>query len=302
MTLDDLRVFIVVATERSFSRAGRKLRRTQPAISQTIRRLEDACGERLIDRSLRDGTLTDAGRLLLDYAHRVTALADEASSALAGLRDLRTGRVTIGANEAGVHMLLPILAEYRTRYPDILVDIRRVPSRQMAQEVLLRTLDFGVLTFAPAERDLQSLVIGADDLVLLVAPGHPLTKQKVVTIEDVGKQPIIAHNDPSPARDRVLRLYEQRHAELNIRISLPSLDGIKRAVEMGLGVAVLPRRCAVSELARRTLTAIVVPGLRSPRSLRLISRRSGDLSHAAQAFVEVARKYGSRASTRATSS
>ncbi|MGE3343602.1 MAG: LysR family transcriptional regulator [Vicinamibacterales bacterium] len=300
MTLDDLRVFIVVATERSFSRAGRKLRRTQPAISQTIRRLEDACGERLIDRSLRDGTLTDAGRLLLDYAHRVTALADEASSALAGLRDLRTGRVTIGANEAGVHMLLPILAEYRTRYPDILVDIRRVPSRQMAQEVLLRTLDFGVLTFAPAERDLQSLVIGADDLVLLVAPGHPLTKQKVVTIEDVGKQPIIAHNDPSPARDRVLRLYEQRHAELNIRISLPSLDGIKRAVEMGLGVAVLPRRCAVSELARRTLTAIVVPGLRSPRSLRLISRRSGDLSHAAQAFVEVARKYGSRASTRAT--
>lgn len=300
MTLDDLRVFIVVATERSFSRAGRKLRRTQPAISQTIRRLEDACGERLIDRSLRDGTLTDAGRLLLDYAHRVTALADEASSALAGLRDLRTGRVTIGANEAGVHMLLPILAEYRTRYPDILVDIRRVPSRQMAQEVLLRTLDFGVLTFAPAERDLQSLVIGADDLVLLVAPGHPLTQQKVVTIEDVGKQPIIAHNDPSPARDRVLRLYEQRHAELNIRISLPSLDGIKRAVEMGLGVAVLPRRCAVSELARRTLTAIVVPGLRSPRSLRLISRRSGDLSHAAQAFVEVARKYGSRASTRAT--
>lgn len=302
MTLDDLRVFIVVATERSFSRAGRKLRRTQPAISQTIRRLEDACGERLIDRSLRDGTLTDAGRLLLDYAHRVTALADEASSALAGLRDLRTGRVTIGANEAGVHMLLPILAEYRSRHPDILVDIRRVPSRQMAQEVLLRTLDFGVLTFAPAERDLQSLVIGADDLVLLVAPGHPLTKQKVVTIEDVGRQPIIAHNDPSPARDRVLRLYEQRHAELNIRISLPSLDGIKRAVEMGLGVAVLPRRCAVSELARRTLTAIVVPGLRSPRSLRLISRRSGDLSHAAQAFVEVARKYGSRASTRVTSS
>ncbi len=302
MTLDDLRVFITVATERSFSRAGRKLRRTQPAVSQTIRRLEDACGERLIDRSLRDGTLTDAGRLLLDYAQRVTSLADEASAALAGLRDLRTGRVTIGANEAGVHMLLPILAEYRSRYPDILVDIRRVPSRQVAQEVLLRTLDFGVLTFAPAERDLQSLVIGADDLVLLVTPGHPLTKQKVVTIEDVGRQPIIAHNDPSPARDRVLRLYEQRHAELNIRISLPSLDGIKRAVEMGLGVAVLPKRCAVSELARRTLTAIVVPGLRAPRSLRLISRRSGDLSHAAQAFIDVARKYGSRASTRATSS
>lgn len=302
MTLEDLRVFTVVATERSFSRAARKLRRTQPAISQTIRRLEDSCGERLIDRSLRDGTLTDAGQLLLDYAQRVTGLAEEATRALAGLRDLRTGRVAIGANEAGVHTLLPILEEYRNRYPDVLIDVRRVPSRQMAQEVLLRTLDFGVLTFAPAERDLQSLPIGADDLVLLVAPGHPLTRQKVVTIEDVGRQPIIAHNDPSPARDRVLRLYEQRHAELNIRISLPSLDGIKRAVEMGMGVAVLPKRCAVAEIARGHLAAIIVPGLRSPRSLRLISRKSGELSHAAQAFVDVARKYGSRPSTRATSS
>ena len=106
-------------------------------------------------------------------------------------------------------------------------------------------------------------------------------------MEEMGRQPIIAHNDPSPARERVLRLYEQRHAPLNIRMSLPSLDGIKRAVEMGLGVALLPRRCAHGEIARGQLVEVRVPDLRSPRQVRFIYRRDGDLSHAAQAFLEV---------------
>ena len=85
---------------------------------------------------------------------------------------------------------------------------------------------------------------------MLAHPTHPLASRKRVTIEEVGRQTVIAHNDPSPARERVLRLYERRHAPINIQIALPSLDGIKRAVEMGLGVAVLPRRCALARSPR----------------------------------------------------
>lgn len=290
MTLEDLRVFAMVAAERSFSRAARKLRRTQPAVSQAIRRLEDGTGEQLIDRSSRDGTLTDAGEVLLDYAARLLRLVDEAAGAVADLRDIKKGRVLVGANEAGVHAVLPLIAAFQQDYPGILVEVRRIPSRQMAQEVLLRTVDFGVLTFNPPEKELLSLLLGTDELVLLVKPDHPLAGRKQITMEEVGRQAIIAHNDPSPARDRVLRLYEQRHAPLNIRISLPSLDGIKRAVETGLGVALLPRRCALGEIARGQLAEVRVPELRSPRQLRFVYRRDGDLSHAAQAFLDVARR------------
>jgi DNA-binding transcriptional LysR family regulator len=290
MTFEDLRVFAMVAAERSFSRAARKLRRTQPAVSQAIRRLEDGTGEQLIDRSSRDGTLTDAGEVLLEYATRLLRLVDEAAGAVADLRDIKKGRVLVGANEAGVHAVLPLIAAFRQEYPGILVEVRRIPSRQMAQEVLLRTVDFGVLTFNPPERELLSLLLGTDELVLLVKPDHPLAARKQVTMEEVGRQTIIAHNDPSPARDRVLRLYEQRHAPLNIRISLPSLDGIKRAVETGLGVALLPRRCALGEIARGQLAEVRVPELRTPRQLRFVYRRDGDLSHAAQAFLDVTRR------------
>jgi DNA-binding transcriptional LysR family regulator len=290
MTLDDLRVLAAVAGERGFSRAARTLHRTQPAVSQAIRRLEVEAGETLIDRSTRDGTLTDAGALLLDYAARLIRLADEAAGAMGDLRHLRTGRVLIGANEGGVHAVLPIIAAFHRQHPEVLVDVRRIPSRLMSQEVLLKALDFGVITFSPPDRNLESLLLGMDELVLLVPPGHPLARRRKVTMEEMGRQPVIAHNDPSPARDRVLRLYEQRHASLRICMSLPSLDAIKRAVEMGLGVALLPRRCAQSEIARGKLVEVQVPELRSPRPLRFIYRRSGDLSHAARAFLEVARR------------
>jgi DNA-binding transcriptional LysR family regulator len=278
----------MVAAERSFSKAARKLRRTQPAVSQAIRRLEQATGERLVDRSSRDGTLTDAGALLLDYAQRLLRLADEASGAVTQLRDVKKGRVLIGANEGAVHAVLPLIEAFHRLHPGVLVEVRRMAARHIPQEILLRTLDFGVLTFKPAERELASQPLGTDELVLLVAPSHPLAGRGEITMEEMGQQSVIAHNDPSPARDTVLRLYEQRHAALNICMSLPSLDGIKRAVEMGLGVALLPRRCAQGELGRGQLVAVGVPELRSPRQIRFVYRKDAGLSHAARAFLQLA--------------
>jgi DNA-binding transcriptional LysR family regulator len=290
MTFEDLRVFVTVAAERSFSRAARKLRRTQPAVSQAIRRLELAAGERLIDRSSRDGTLTDAGEVLLEYGARLIRLADEAAGAVADLRDARSGRVVIGANEGGVHAVLPLIAAFRQDHPAILVEVRRLSARQMPQEVSLRAVDFGVVTFNPPDRELSSLVVTTDELVLLVRPDHPLAGRRQITMEEMGRQTVIAHNEQSPTRERVLKLYEQRQTQLNIRLSLPSLDAIKRAVETGLGVALLPRRCAQGEISRGELVEIHVPELRSPRQVRLVHRREAQLSHAARAFLEVARR------------
>jgi DNA-binding transcriptional LysR family regulator len=244
VTFEDLRVFSTVAAERSFSKAARKLRRTQPAVSQAIRRLEHATGERLVDRSSRDGTLTDAGTLLLDYAQRLLRLADEASGAVTELRDVKKGRVLIGANEGAVHAVLPLIEAFIASIPGVLVEVRRVAARHIPQELLLRTLDFGVLTFKPAERELASQPLGTDELVLLVSPAHPLAGRGDITDGGDGAAVGDRAQRPLAARDAVLRLYEQRHAALNICMSLPSLDGIKRAVEMGLGVALLPRRCA----------------------------------------------------------
>jgi DNA-binding transcriptional LysR family regulator len=287
MQLPDLAAFLAVASDRSFSAAARRLHRTQPAISQAVRRIEDELGERLFDRSSRDGTLTEAGHLLHDYAQRLLALANEAETAVRELQQVRRGRVIIGANEAAVHSLLPHVERFALDHPNVVVDVRRVASRQIANAVLDRSLDFGVLTFQPADRGVQTLSLGGDEVVLLTSPKHPLAGRRRVTLGEVGRQVVIAHNDPSPTRDRVLRAYERRQTSINIQISLPSLDGIKRAVEMGLGVALLPRRCALTEIARGHLAAVRVPELGAQRTVRLVFRRTGERSRAAEAFLDL---------------
>jgi DNA-binding transcriptional LysR family regulator len=290
MQLQDLNAFVVVAADRSFSKAAKRLRRTQPAISQAIRRLEDELGDKLFDRTSRNGALTEAGALLLDHATKLLRLAAEAEAAVRELQHVRRGRVAIGANEAAVHAVLPIIQRFARDNPHALVEVRRVRSRQIAAELLERSLDFGVLTFQPPEKGLHAISLGSDELVMLANPTHRLASRTRVTIEEVGRETVIAHNDPSPARDRVLRLYERKHASINIQIALPSLDGIKRAVEMGLGVAVLPRRCALTEIARGHLVAVKVPELSSPRTVRLVYRKAGELSRAASAFLDIARR------------
>lgn len=289
MDLQTITTFLAVAHERSFSRAAAKVHRTQPAVSQAVRRLEADLGEELFDRSSKNGTLTDAGRVLQNYGQRLVRLAEETESAMRELRDLRRGRVLIGANEAAVHTLLPLIARFRLRHPHIAIDVRRVPARQIAVEVQQGSLDFGALTFRPSEAGLLEVRVGSDELVLLVPPTHPFARRAQVTMEEVAGEPMVAHNDPSPARERVLRLFAERRIALNMVIALPSLDGIKRAVELQLGVALLPRRCAVTEIASGRLLALPVTGISRKRQLTLVCRRA-HRSHAAEAFLAVAQE------------
>src|ERR1044071_3310882 len=184
MELSALKIFLTVAHERSFSRAAAKVHRTQPAVSQAIRRLELELGEQLFDRSSKTGTLTEAGRMLQNYGQRLIRLAEETESAVRDLRDLRRGRVLIGANEAAVHTLLPLISRFRQRHPEITIDVRRVPARQIAVEVQQGSLDFGALTFHPLEPGLLELTIGSDELVLLVPPAHRLSSRRQVTMEE----------------------------------------------------------------------------------------------------------------------
>jgi len=290
MELSELRVFLRVASERSFSRAAMKMHRTQPAVSQSIRRIETDLGERLFDRSTKDATLTEAGRLLKEYAERMLRIEEEAEAAVRELKDLQRGRVLIGANEASVHVVLPLIARYRQEHPLVHVDVRRVHARQIGAEVAQGGLDFGVLTFQPAETGLKSVILGQDELVMLVHPANPLAKRREVAISECARQTVVAHNDPSHVRERVLRLFEQHHIPANILISLPSLEGIKRAVAMQLGVALLPRRCAEAEIERGELIALQVRDIRLRRQVRLIYRKAGERSHAAAAFLTVVEK------------
>jgi DNA-binding transcriptional LysR family regulator len=130
--------------------------------------------------------------------------------------------------------------------------------------------------------------LGDDELVVIVYPGHPFARKAKVTVAEWARGPIIFHNDPSPTRERAVRAADERKTPLNVRVAVPTLDGVKIAVEMRMGISLLPRSCVLSELKRKQLVAVPIPELRMPRPIRLVYRRGGTLSQAAAAFLDVA--------------
>ncbi len=289
MELHQLETFLAVAEERSFSRAAMRLHRTQPAISQVIRKLEEAVGEVLFDRAARDGSLTAAGELLREYAARLLALRREASSAMQELKSLERGQLQLAANEYTCLYLLPVLDAFRKQHPKIDVTVHRSLASQIPEELNLRTIELGVISFKPDTEQYRSVAVYADTLAFIANPRHALAREKRVSITELGEETFVAHNVPSPLRKRVIETFEKHRTPLNMRIELPSIEAIKRFVAMGNGVALVPRLTCARELETGELVAVPVDELEFRRLLRLVYRRNSKLSYAATAFLQTVR-------------
>ncbi len=287
MDLFQLETFMAVAVERSFSRAATKLHRTQPAVSQVIRKLETEMDEVLFDRSARDATLTAAGEVLREYAERLLNLRGEATTALSELRSLHRGRLNLAANEYTCLYLLPVIDAFRRLSPQIQVTVQRSLASRMTEELLQHSVEIGIVSYRPDDPQVRSIVVYRDELVFVMHPGHPLAHAKEVSIHQLGAENFIAHNVPSPIRQKVVQAFQRHRTPLNMAVELPSLEAIKRFVAMGNGVALLPGLTARPEIERGELVQLRVPELSFERRLRIVHRRQATLSHASLAFLKV---------------
>ncbi len=287
MDLSELQVFLTVAREGSFSRAAERLYRTQPAVSLAIRKLEDSLGQPLFVRGARPVRMTDAGTLLRDYAERLLNLRDEVKKGLLELQGLKRGELSLGVNESSIHALLPALAKYREVHPGVQVRLHRMFSRDIPHEVVNYRLDLGAVSFVPRETQLQATEILKDELTLVVPPKHALARRKEVDVEELGKENFIAHIVESPFRRKVIELFARHRTPLNMPIEMPTIESIKRFVQMGMGVAIVPRMCVTWEIAHGWLKEIKLRQLNIPRHLYIVARRGARLPYAAAEFMRM---------------
>lgn len=287
MDMWQLETFLAVVEERGFSRAAVRLSRTQPAVSQTIRRLEDELGEQLFERSSREGTLTSAGELLRSYAERLLRLRAEAQVAMDELRSLERGRLVMAANEYTCLYLLPVLDEFRKVCPHIGVTVQRALASRIPEHLMERSVEFGTVTFRPDPAQFRAIAVYSDSTAFVMSPEHPLARLKEVPIRDLGAQNFVAHNVASPLRRKVIETFASHQTPLNLGVELPSLDAVKRYVAMGNGVALVPGLTVERELARGELVKVEIPELSINRTLWLVCRRSTKPSHAGAAFLRV---------------
>jgi DNA-binding transcriptional LysR family regulator len=160
-------------------------------------------------------------------------------------------------------------------------------SRDIPHEVVNYRLDLGAVSFVPRDAQLQTTEILKDELTLVVPLKHWLAKRKEVEIEELGKEAFIAHIVESPFRRRVIELFARHRTALHMPMEMPTIESMKRFVQMGMGVAIVPRMCVTWELEHGWLKEVKIRQLSIPRHLYLISRRGARLPQAATEFMRL---------------
>ena len=287
MDLFSLKIFQTVANEKNFTRAAEKLLRTQPAVSLSIQRLEGELGEKLIERSGKAIMLTDAGRIVMEYANRFENLTRDLDNALAEMRDNSAGRLVIGANESTTLYLLQPIVRYRKLYPKVKVQVRRSLSSKIPSQLIDGDLEMGVISYEPVDERLISQVIYTDHLAFVVSPEHRFAGRKRVSIKELGAETFIAHNVLSPYREVVIRAFQMAQVPLRMEVEMPTVETIRKLVQRNEGVAFLPKMCVAQELEQGRLREVKVPQLLVERKIHLVYPARRALSHAAKAFLEV---------------
>ena len=292
MDLLQLEHFLAVAEERTFTRAAERVSRSQPAVSQSIKKLEEELGTSLFARDVHDVSLTEAGTKLVEYARKMVRARDEAMRELGALKNLTSGTLNIAAHESAAVYLLPApLRSYLRRFPDIRVGIYRSRLTDIPRQVLDREVHVGFVKDEPTFHELQWVDVHADEMILVAAPGHPLTRRTETQIRDLGKEQFVLHHLCATTEQKILRLFEQHHTRCRIVAEVWSFENIKNFVQAEVGLAIVPKITVRDELRAGSLARINVPELNIPRRTLMIYREQGYLSEPARELIKIVRSF-----------
>ncbi|MES1178328.1 MAG: LysR family transcriptional regulator [Myxococcales bacterium] len=297
-----LAAFSAVAREGGFSKAAKKLGKTQSAVSQAVLLLEQELGQKLFARDGHTPRLTDAGRALLV---RATSILDEmalAHAELSALSELSFGELVLGTSDTlACYFLPPVFAAFRARYPKVELRIDNRPSPVIAERVSEGQVDLGIVSLplpsalevsgrSVSER-LESLVLAAQEDVAVCAPEHPLAKRNAVSVRDLAPHPLLLLDRTTSSRALVDLAFAAEKATPILAMEMSSVEVLKRLAELGFGVAIVPRFAVQREQQAYTLSVLQLKHFGAARSVGALTPKAFTPTHAARAFLELARAH-----------
>lgn len=283
-----LRIFCAVARLGSFTRAAQDLYISQPAVSVQVRSLERALGVHLVDRLAREVVLTEAGRIVYDYATRIFNLTEEMGRAVDDLRGLRAGVLLLGASGTpGAYLLPQALGAFRQRYPEIRAELLIANSAEIARRVLSHELDLGVVGEAVSDASISSIPYTSDELVVFTSPRHRFAKMSAIALAEVGSEPFVMREVGSATRKWAEQSLREAGLQIQVVMELGNNEAVKRAVAAELGIGMLSRYALDLELQAGALAIADVAGLECRRMLYVIHHREKRLTYAQRAFLEL---------------
>jgi len=277
-TLQQLRILKAVATEKNFTKAAEVLYLSQPSLSKQIKTLEKNLDILLINRENNKISLTENGKVFLQYSERILALCEESCRALIDLKNGDRGNLTVGASQTiGTYLMPKVLALFAQNYPQIDLKVQVNSTRLIANNVLNREIDIAVVGGEIPNELKKNLTIKhfvEDELSLIISKSHPFAKKKRINKENLYYLNFITLNSNSTIRKFIDNILIQNGIEtkqLKIIMQFNSIEGIKTAVSLGLGAAFVSSSAIEKEVELKTIEILKIENIRITRTLSIIS-------------------------------
>jgi len=277
-TLQQLRILKAVATEKNFTKAAKLLHLSQPSISKQMKVLEKNLEISLIHREKNKISLTETGKIFLQYAERILSLCEESCRSIIDLKNGERGNLTVGASQTiGIYLLPRVVALFAKNYPQVHLKIQVNSTRIIAKNVINKEIDLAVVG-GEIPKDLRKNLkvenFLKDEFSLIIAKSHPFTKKKTITKQDLYYLNFITLNANSTIRKFIENILSQNQIEtkqLKIILQLNSIEGIKTAVSLGLGAAFVSSSAIEKEIELKKIQILKIENIEMTRQIFLIS-------------------------------
>lgn len=290
MDIRRLEIFCAVVDQGSFTRAADAVFISQPSVSENIRILEQQLGEKLVDRLGRQAHPTHAGKILYKYARKMIQIQNDAKQAISSYQGNLTGLMSVGASTVpGAYLLPGLLQSFKQQYPQAQLQLLISGSSRIVDDVLNGTLELGLVGSKPKDQRLGYEEVCRDELQLVVHPQHPFASRGIIDPEELLDAPFVMREHGSGTRTEMsaaLKETDVDPGQLRVVADVGSNEAVREAVKSGIGVSILSALAVREDIGRNKLAAVVINGIKMPRSFYLIHRSGRQQSPLAAAFNE----------------
>jgi LysR family transcriptional regulator, transcriptional activator of the cysJI operon len=288
MQVETLKIFCDVIETQSFSKAAMLNYISQSAVSQQIRGLEEKYDRKLIERGKRNLAPTQAGRLLYEGAREILEKFRLMENRIQVLSKTIAGSLRVATvYSVGLHELPPYLLEFLRRYPAANIHVEYSRANKIYDDLVSGTADVGIVAYPVRRSGIEVIPFRDDQLVLICAPDHPLAKSRKVEISKLARNRFIAFERDIPTRRAIDRVLRQRGVPVEIVMEFDNIETIKRAVEIGAGVSIVPSQTVRGEVHSGTLVAVEMTGGDLKRPLGILCKKGKERTQVMERFIEV---------------
>jgi DNA-binding transcriptional LysR family regulator len=295
MNLNQLRVFYEAARTGSFTSAAKKLCITQPAVTAQIKTFEDQCNLKLFKKKGRSLYLSEEGSALYEYAKRIFEYEKEVEDAIEEMRKLKRGTLRLGTSKAYARYFMPFLiSSFHEAFPHIKVHLDEGSSMDILRSLLELKNEVAVIAKVEEDPNVTFLPFKRDELILILAPTHSLSKKKSVSVEELVHEPMIMKEMGSGTRKQVNDLFSRKGLSPNVLMETSNTEFIKQLVQRGEGISFLVEESVAVEIRERRLATVPVAGEKPFLDVSIAYLKDQHLSHPARAFVEMLKKMATK--------